>query len=192
MPYILENFEIFFGSFHHSWAFTTQIRGGLNQLLSERWKLPSYIYLLFSNDQIEDSEILGDELYKVLNSLFTAVNRSLIDRKLLLPKKARRARPPGVIVVRTVPKSDRKQREKNFKNKRRSLNRAIQKTAQDFNWRSVNIDPILPTDETNFDEYGDELSAEGLRVFWNFLSDELKTLREIAAEKKGIKLISSR
>lgn len=178
LPYLLENFEVLFGSFHHSWSFTTQILGGLNGLLSTKWRLPNYIYMLFSNDQISDSEVLGEELYDVLKELFTSVNRAITARKVLLPKKARRYKPPSVCVVRTVPKSERKQSEKTFKNKRRTLNRAIQKTAADFQWRTINIDNILPKQEKHFDDQGNDLSKEGFRVFWEFVSEDLRCVEQ--------------
>lgn len=71
--YLLDNYEVVFGSFHHSWAFTTQIRGGLNSLLTAKWKLPNHIFIIFSNDQITESEVLGDELYDVLADTFVFV-----------------------------------------------------------------------------------------------------------------------
>lgn len=174
--YMLENYEVFFGTFHHSWSFTTQIKGGLNYLLSTKWKLPNYIYIVFSNEQIEEAEILQDEFYTVLDSMFSSVLRSINQRRAVLPRKAKRFRPPQIAVIRTVPKSNVKQNEKNFKNKRRTLNRAIQKVAADFKWRAINIDDILPKFDKHFNERGEELSEEGLRIFWNFLSDDLKRL----------------
>lgn len=188
LPYMLQNYEVLSGSFHHSWCFTTQILGGLNSLLADKWKLPNYIYILFSNDQIHDSEELGEELYPVLEELFTAINRALISRREILPKKAKRYKPPTVCVVRTVPKSNRKQEEKNFKNKRRTLNRALQRTALKFKWRTINIDTILPKQDKHFDDNGDELSKEGFRVFWSFLSEDLQAFeRPITSSNKTFK-----
>lgn len=88
LPYILDNFEVICGPFHDSWAFTAQIKGGLAHLLSTRWKLPNYIYIVFSNDQVEESDVLGDMIYKVLQELFTFLNRAVIEKKLALPRKA--------------------------------------------------------------------------------------------------------
>lgn len=176
LPYIIENFEVLTGAFHHSWCFTTQMIGGLNSLLADKWKLPNYIYILFSNEQIHDSEELGDELFPVLKDLFTAITRAITTRRLLLPNKAKRSKPPSICVVRTVPKSETKQAEKNFKNKRRTLNRALQRLAADFGWRTLNIDTILPKQEKHFDESGEELSNEGFRLFWNFISDDLRAV----------------
>lgn len=174
LPFILENFEVYFGTYHHSWSFTTQIKGGLKDLLSTKWKLPNYIYIVLSNDQIEDSEILGDLLYDVLNATFMDVSRLLTERKVILPKRARRFKPPAVCIVRTVPKSEMKQNTNNFKNKRRTLNRALQQVAADFKWRTVNVDTIRPKVDSHFDEKGDELSTQGLRLFWEFISEDLK------------------
>lgn len=172
--YLLNNYEVIFGTFHHSWSFTMQIKGGLNYLLSMKWKLPNHIYIVFSNDQIQDSEILGDQLYPVLMDLFTTVSRAIEDCKILLPKKARRSKPPSITVVKTVPKSEQKQHEANFKNKRRTLNRALQKVASDFKWRTLNVDDILPRHARHFDDRGEDLSDEGLSIFWRFLSENLK------------------
>lgn len=178
LPYILENFEVVVGSFHHSWSFFTQITGGLNSLLSAKWKLPNYIYIMFSNEQIKESEELGDLVYNVITNLFTKINRALLERKNILPKKARRSKPPQICIIRTVPRSDKKQEEKNFKNKRRTLNRAIQKMAAEFQWRTINVDTILPKTRSHFDEKGENLSKEGYRIFWDFISEDLRELEE--------------
>lgn len=85
--YILTHFEVLFGTFHHSRSFTTQIKGGLNHLLSTKWKLPNYIYIVFSNEQIQESEILGDEIYSVLNRLFTALAELSLREKCCCPEK---------------------------------------------------------------------------------------------------------
>lgn len=174
--YILDNYEILIGTCHYSWCFTTQIRGGLTDLLSSRWKLPNAVYILFSNDQVEEAEILDGETYKVLNDLFTFINRSIIERRTNLPHKAKRRNPPEVTVVKTVAKSIELLNKNNFKNKRRTFNRALQKTAQNFKWRSINIDAIVPTEKDNFDENGDELSERGLKSLWHFLSEDSKGL----------------
>lgn len=187
LPYILENYEVITGAFHHSWSFTTQIKGGLNSLLAERWKLPCYIYIFFSNDQIEDSEVLGEELHSVIKRLFTDISRSITERKVLLPKKSQRYKPPTVCVVRTVPKANKRQEEKNFKNKRRTLNRTLQRLASDFQWRSVNVDTILPSNETLFGSNGHDLSKEGFRLFWQFISDDLKALVNDAPRSTSFK-----
>lgn len=173
--YILDNYEVDFGTFHHSWSFTTQIKGGLNYLLSTKWRLPNHIFIIFSNDQIQESDILGDEIYSVLTDLFTFIVRAITERKTILPKKARRFCPPMISAIRTVPKAENRQQEKNFKNKRRTLNRAIQKVAVDFKWRTINIDDILPKSQHHFDDKGQDLSAKGLRVYWKFLSENLRT-----------------
>lgn len=172
--YILENFEVLISTFHFSWSITTQIRGGLANLLSSRWRLPNYIYIVFSNDQVEDSEILGDEIYKVLDQLYTAINRMITDRKLVLPKKARCFKPPQIIVVKTVPKALHILNKDNFKIKRHTLNRAVQKSAQNWKWRSINIDSILLDTRDNFDDTGEELSDKGFTLFWSFISEDLK------------------
>lgn len=173
--YLLDNFEVCISSFHYSWCFTTQIRGGLANLLSTKWKLPNYIYIVFSNDQVQEADTLGDDIYKVLDKLFTFVNRSITERRLQLPKKARRYLPPKVIAVKTVARSTDKLNDNNFKIRRRSLNRAIQKSASDFKWRAINIDSILPTDNNNFDSNGEDLSEVGVKLFWKFLSDDLRS-----------------
>lgn len=170
-------------AFHHSWSFTTQIKGGLNQLLSRKWKLPNYIFIAFSNDQIEESERLGDEIYGVITDIFKHIARSLTERRSILPKKARRHRPPVITVIRTVTKSDKKQQERNFKHKRRTLNRAIQKVSADFKWRTVNVDSILPRFDNHFDDKGEELSRLGLEEYWKFISDDLKDF-EYGVHKK--------
>lgn len=175
MLYILNNFEIFISTFHYSWCFTTQIRGGLTHLLSTKWKLPNYLYVVFSNDQIQDSEILGDEIYKVIQDLFTFIDRAITDRKVVLPKKARRYKSTEVVIVKTVAKETEKLLSNNFKNKRRSFNRALQKTAQNMKWRSINIDSILPTVKENFDDSGEDLSKEGMTLFWKFISEDIKS-----------------
>lgn len=174
--YLLDNFEVIMGTFHFSWCITTQIKGGLNYLLSTRWKLPNYIYILFSNDQVEDSEILGGEMYKVLNELFVYIGRSLIERKTILPKKARRFRAPIITVVKTAAKLAENLEIDDFKIKRRTLNRAIQKEAANMQWRSINIDSILPTNKDNFTTNGEDLSDEGFNKMWNFISDDLQQI----------------
>lgn len=184
LPYILQNYEVFFGTCHYSWSFTTQIRGGLANLLSTKWKLPNHIYVLFSNDQIEDSDILGDLLYKVLTDLCTFINRSLAERKSALPKKARRANPTEVTIVKTVARSNEQLSTNNFKNRRRTFNRALQKTALSFGWRSINIDAIIPSDKQNFDDDGNNLSETGLKLLWQFLSDDLRALTNASPAKK--------
>lgn len=184
MPYMLEQFEIFIGQCHYSWSFTTQIRGGLASLLSTKWKLPNYLYMVFSNDQVEDCDILDDLIYKVLEDLFKFINRALIDRKLELPRKARRSNPPRVIVVKTVAKAKNLLDRNNFKIRRRSFNRALQKISQNFNWRSINIDSIVPTIPQNFDENGDELSDVGMKLFWQFISEDLRALEAIDDNRK--------
>lgn len=117
--YILDNFELTINTFHYSWSFTTQIRGGLTALLSSKWKLPNYLHVVFSNDQVSESEILGDEIYKVLQDLFTFINRKLLERKVVLPKKARHYKPTQVTIVKMVPKA--MENLNNFKNKRRTF-----------------------------------------------------------------------
>lgn len=174
LPFLLEYFEIHISQCHYSWAFTTQIRGGLASLLSSKWKLPNHIYIIFSNDQVEECDILGEEIYKVLNNLFTFVSRVLTKRKTQLPKKARWSNPPKVTAVKTVAKSQTLLNQNNFKIRRRTLNRAIQKVAQNFNWRAINIDTIVPMDSNNFDEYGDQLSAQGIKTLWRFISEDVR------------------
>lgn len=176
MPYILSNYEVFINSFHYSWCITTQIRGGLNNLLSSKWKLPNHLYIIFSNDQVDDSEILGGEIYKVLNDLFTYISRVLLERRVQLPKKARRFKPPSITVVKTVPKLAENLEMDDFKIKRRTFNRALQKEAANFYWRSINIDAILPSQKENFTSNGEDLSSEGFIKFWTFISEDLHTL----------------
>lgn len=173
--YILDNYEVTFGTFHHSWSFTTQIKGGLNYLLSSKWRLPNHILIAFSNDQIQESVQLGDQIYHVIKDIFKHVARAITERKVMLPKKARRYHPPIITVIRTVSKSERKQQEANFKHKRRTLNRAIQKVATEFSWRTINIDDILPKSEHHFDDRGEYLSNKGLKVYWKFLSENLRS-----------------
>lgn len=174
IPYIIDNFEITVSAFHFSWCITTQIRGGLNHLLLTKWRLPNYIYILFSNDQVDESEVLGGELYKVLDSLFSYISRALLERKIALPKKARRFKPPSIIIVKTVAKSSENLEIDDFKIKRRTFNRALQKEALNRQWRSINIDSILPSDHRNFSNNGEDLSDEGFIKFWNFLSEDLR------------------
>lgn len=181
LPFILENFEVCIGSCHYSWCFTTQIRGGLATLLSTKWRLPNFIYILFSNDQIQEADILGDETYKVLEDLFTFINRAIIARKTELPKKSRRCDPPSITIVKTVAKPQEQLNTANFKNRRRSFNRALQKISTIFGWRSINIDTIIPSEKSNFDDQG-ELSDQGMKVLWNYLSEHVRML--VASKSK--------
>lgn len=176
LPFIFENFEVFVGSYHHSWSFTSQMLGGLNYLLSTKWKLPNYIYIFFSNEQISDMELLGEEFFPVLKKLFTNINRAIVERKSILPKKAKRFKPPVMCVVRTVTKSEDQQNSKNFKLRRRALNRTLQKLATEFQWKSINIDSILPKQAENFDERGNDLSKIGYQLLWQFISNDLRTM----------------
>lgn len=176
--YMLEHFEVYIGSCHYSWCFTTQIRGGLADLLSSKWRLPNYIYIMFSNDQIEEADVLKDQIYKVLEGLFTFINRAIITRKIELPLKSRRSDPPKITVVKTVAKATRQLNTANFKNRRRTFNRALQKVASTFKWRSINIDSIIPDVSSNFDQTGHNLSDEGLKLIWNFISDDVKRMHQ--------------
>lgn len=176
--YLLEHFEVFIGACHYSWCFTTQIRGGLANLLSTKWRLPNYMYILFSNDQIEEADILKDEVYKVLEGLFTFINRAIISRKADLPTKSRRSDPPKITVVKTVAKSTEQLKIDNFKYRRRTLNRAIQKVASTFKWRSINIDSVVPDIASNFDQTGHNLSDEGMKLLWTFISDDVQMLNQ--------------
>lgn len=171
--FMLDNFEIITSIYHGSWAFSAQMKGGFNELLSTRWKLPNYIVMVFSNDQIEELNVLGDEIYPILNTIFCNVCRGITSRKLQLPKKAMRAKPPTVIVVRTVTRPARMQDVNNFKFKRRTLNRAIQDTALKYNWKTINIQTILPGLNEQFNDKGD-LSEEGFRAFWKYISQEIE------------------
>lgn len=171
-----ENFEVIIGSFHYSWSFTTQIRGGLNTILGTRWRLPNYLYIFFSNDQVDDADILGDQVYPLLDKLFSYINRRLTERKVVLPKKARRYKPPIVTVVKTLPKAIDRLNENNFKIRRRTFNRALQKSALNFKWRAINIDTILPTTHSIFDDKGEDLSDLGLQCLWEFISEDLATM----------------
>lgn len=175
LPYLLNQYEVVISQCHYSWAFTTQIKGGLAHLLSTKWKLPNYIYIMFGNEQVKECDILGDEIYKVLENLFTFVNQAIIDRKIKLPRKAKRINPPGIVIVKTVPKAEGLMDVANFKNCRRTFNRALQKTAYNFNWRSINIDAIVPSITPNFRDDGEELSRLGSKLLWKFLSDDIKT-----------------
>lgn len=186
LPYILENFEIFVGSCHYSWCFTTQIRGGLANLLSTKWRLPNYIYIIFSNDQVTQVDVLKDEIYKILEGLFTFVNRELTARKLELPYKSRRFDPPKVTVIKTVAKSLQQLNAANFKNKRRTFNRALQKVATAFGWRSINIDSVTPEMPGSFDESGHNLSDDGMKLLWHFISDDVKKLHQPQPETKTL------
>lgn len=115
-------------------------------------------------------------MYKVLEQLFTFINRAIIDRKVKLPKKAKRANPPGVVIVKTVPKAEELMNIHNFKNRRRTFNRALQKTAYNFNWRSINIDAVVPSNRANFRDNGEELSKQGAKLLWKFISDDIKMM----------------
>lgn len=179
---MLENYEVITGAFHHSWCFTTQIKGGLNDLLSSNWRLPNYVYILFSNDQLDDCDILGDQIFNVLENCFTAVNRALIQRRFNLPKKAKRYKPTTVVVVKTVAKNESQMKENNFKLRRRSFNRALQKTSAELKWKAVNVDAIIPNQEDNFDEKGNNLSDRGFELYWNFLSEDLQCMDEGRAD----------
>lgn len=106
-----------------------------------------------------------------------------MDRRMRLPKKARRYKNTEVILVKTAAKSSAKLDLRNFKNKRRSFNRALQKTGQQMNWRSINIDSILPTNLDNFDETGEDLSPMGFKLYWKFLSEDVK-LADLPQEKQ--------
>lgn len=127
--YLLDKFKVFMGTCHYSWCFTTQIRGGLADLLSNKWRLPNFICILFSNDQVDNAEILGDEIYKVLTNLFTFINRAISERRALLPRKAKRNTSTAITVVKTVAKSQELLNKDNFKNKCRTFNRALQKVS---------------------------------------------------------------
>lgn len=116
--YLLQNYEVHVAGFHHSWCITTQIRGGLNSLLSSKWKLPNHIYICFSNDQVEDLEILDNEIFKVLENLFTYLNRAVIERRAVLPRKAKRGQLTSFTVVKTVAKATNTLNAGKFKFKR--------------------------------------------------------------------------
>lgn len=174
LPYLLDNYEVITSPYHHSWSFTTQIKGGFNHLLSSKWRLPNYILIIFSNKQIQDVDILGDGIHEVIMNLFTSIARAITERKDILPKKARRFKPPQIIVIRTLPKLDARMKEGNFKFKRRTLNRVLQRLASDFQWNSINIDAILPSCDKHFDESGHELSEEGFRQMWMHISQTIQ------------------
>lgn len=190
LPFILENFEVCISSCHYSWCFTTQIRGGLADLLSTKWRLPNYIYILFSNDQIPEADILGDEIYKVLEDLFTFINRVIISRRVQLPMKSRRCDPPSITIVKTVVPPQKQLMTANLKNRRRSFNRALQKVALNFEWRSINIDAILPSENSNYDDQG-ELSPKGMKAFWNFLSEDLRMLTAPSVQRAKLSRIET-
>lgn len=173
LPYLLENYEVILSPCHYSWAFTAQIKGGLAHLLSTKWRLPNHLYIIFSNDQVDDSDVLGDMIYKVLEELFTFVDRAILERKMALPRKAKRGIQTKFTVIKTVAKSQELLNRDNFKNRRRNFNRALQKISSNFNWRSVNIDAIIPTKKAFFDEQGNDLLEEGAEAFWEFISQDL-------------------
>lgn len=96
-----------------------------------------------------------------------------MERKTILPKKARRFKPPSIVIIKTVAKSAENLEIDDFKIKRRTFNRALQKEASNFQWRSINIDAIIPSDHSNFTKNGEDLSEDGFKRFWTFISEDL-------------------
>lgn len=143
---------------------------------------------MFSNEQVEDSEILGDLIYTVLKELFTSIDRALTERRLFLPKRARRRNHTKVVVVKTMAKMEPRMKEHNFKNKCRTLNRALQKTAEEFKWSAINIDSVIPAQRELFNEKGHELTDHGFKKAIEFISDDLKgreSLEHRDMERRG-------
>lgn len=103
-----------------------------------------------------------------------------------MPKKARRFKPLTITVVKTVPKALKRLNENNFKIKRRTFNRALQKVAANYQWRTINIDAILPSTEANFDEIGDNLSKVGTQLLWDFISEDVRAMEYPTANSKNV------
>lgn len=89
-----------------------------------------------------------------------------------LINNGRKSSNPTVVVVRTVSKSKKFQDLNNFKNKRRTFNKALQKMGERSSFFTMNIDEITPRKEIFESDGG--LSPTGFNVFWNCINIEIK------------------
>lgn len=171
-PYFTSRYDLKWDIDYDSKACWSQIRNSFARMLNQHWKLPNYIIIIFSNKCIQETLHYAQQLYLPMNALGDFINRAIFQRTTELPARALRPSDPQVILVRTVSKSDKFQELNNFKNKRRTFNKAVQKLSERNGFKSINIDQILPSKDI-FNSSGD-LSAEGYNIFWNDINIFIK------------------
>lgn len=171
-PYLTSRYDCYWEVDYNGKTVWEQIRNSLIAIMNTRWKLPNYIIILFSNKAVVDTLHIAQHLYIPLNNLGDFINRTIFQRTSELPARALRPSDPQVLLIRTVSKSDKYQELNNFKNKRRTFNKALQKMAERNQFKSINIDDILPAKDL-FEGNGN-LSLVGFAIYWNFISLEVR------------------
>lgn len=171
-PYFTSRYDIFWEIDYEAKNFWSQIRNSLVKLMNARWKLPNYIIIIFSNKCVNDTLHYAQHLYIPMNALGDFISRVIFERTSELPTRSIRSTDPQVVVIRTVSKSDKFQELNNFKNKRRTFNKALQRMGERSSFRTVNIDEVTPQKQL-FDDNGD-LSPNGFNTFWNCINIDIR------------------
>lgn len=171
-PYLGSRYDVKYEINYKDKGTWVQIRNSLTALMNDNWKLPNYLLIIFSNKSVQETLHYAHDLDIPMNSLSDFINRVFFERTAALPCKALRPSDPQVVVVRTVSKSQKFQDLNNFKNKRRTFNKALQRMSERVRFRSLNVDDILPGKDI-FEPDG-ELSPMGFQLFWNYISLDIK------------------
>lgn len=171
-PYFTSRYDIYWSIDYEAKNLWSQIQNSLVKLMNDRWKLPNYILLLFSNKCVNDTLHYAQYLHIPMNALGDFINRVIFERNAELPTRALRATDPQIVLIRTVSKSEKFQEMNNFKNKRRTFNKAVQRLAERSNFRAINIDEIMPKRDL-FEENGG-LAQTGFATFWSCINIDIR------------------
>lgn len=186
--------QIYFPTLLSKDTFARQIRCQLYTALEEHNKLPAVIIIVLGNKNVDHKVLNPECTRKVWSALFTEIQRAIKTRKEDLPKKAQSAEEPRVCITNLVPRF-REHNDKTdlthetFKTKRRRLNGILPQIANNFEFKVLPINSILPENSDIFEVNTGLLNGKGLKEYWVSLSKELKILDVRYDEQRKGKII---
>lgn len=171
--------QIYYSNLLSKDTFASQIRCQLSTALEEHNKLPVAILIVLGNKNIDHKVMNPECTRRVWKALFTEIDRIVRTRKEDLPDKAKRESEPKVLINNMFPRF----REHNdqtdathetFKTKRRRFNGVLPQVANNFDYKVLPINGILPDNAELFATSTGQLNGKGFKEFWSCISKELK------------------
>lgn len=187
--------QIYYPKLLNENTFANQIRCELYTALEEHNKLPSHIIIVIGNKNVDHKVLNPESTRKVWSALFTEIQRAIKTRKEDLPRKAQQCNEPKVSITNLFPRfkehNDKTDLTKEtYKTKRRRFNGIIPQIANNFEYKVIPINAILPDNGDLFVVNTGQLNGKGLKEFWANLSKELKVLDVRYVEQEKNKIIN--
>lgn len=180
--------QIYFPKLLSKDSFASQIRCQLYTALEEHNKLPSVIILIIGNKDVDHKALNPEGTRKIWHALFTEIQRAVKTRKEDLPRKAQNKHEPRVFATNMFPRfRDHNEKfdktQETFKTKRRRLNGILPQVANDYGFKVLPINAIIPENADLFVVSTGQLNGRGQKEFWVNVSRELK-LADVREEER--------